>query len=170
MKGLNISYKNRRIEKTIAPAKYNTASKKIQETGVYAIVCEAIKTAYVGQSTNLSGRLKNHKSNLVNNKHPISELQKDFNIYKEDFAFIILCNSEDDTDLLHLESYHIEQYLQKDYRLYNTILDTTEPGLIVYCQTKEYQKLLYKIHEALKSGKIKPMQLEYSLDSLEVHA
>jgi hypothetical protein len=166
MKQLNYSYKNRRTDNKMLSS-FNKKPTKSKETGVYAIVCEEIKAAYIGQSINLIGRIKNHKSNLVNNKHPIVDLQRDFNIYKDSFEFTVICNSEDDTDLLELETKNIAEYQRNGYRLYNTVLDTTDPFLIVCCQTKEFQKILYRIHEALKSGKIKTSELEYNLDLLD---
>lgn len=52
-------------------------------TGIYAIRCNATGRLYVGISTNIDGRLRNHLANLRAGKHPAAELQADFDKHGE---------------------------------------------------------------------------------------
>jgi len=171
MKELNFSYTNRRIFEDIKERKkYKVPSKQCKTglTGVYVIVNKDIKAVYVGQSINLNGRIKNHKSLLNQGKHSISELQKDYEAFKEGFEFKIIEHSEDDTDLLKLETQNISDYKRKGYKLYNTIHDTENPlAHMVICQQKEHQKILERINKLLKTGKITIAQLDYSIEYIE---
>jgi len=67
-----------------------------QSPGVYIILCLANNKRYYGQSRNVSARLSQHKSRLRNNKHEVTELQRDFNIYgEENFEFSYVFVSRD---------------------------------------------------------------------------
>ncbi len=67
-----------------------------QSPGVYIILCIANNKRYYGQSRNVSARLSQHKSRLRNNKHEVTELQRDFNIYgEENFEFSYVFVSRD---------------------------------------------------------------------------
>jgi len=172
MKLLNVSYKGRKIvvDNNIVKIDKQLLSKKTKVglTGVYVIVNEVLKSCYVGQSINLNGRLKNHKSLLVTGKHSVLELQKDYTAFSSDFEFKILCHSEDDTDLLQNETMYISQYKRKGYRIYNTIHDTENPmAHTVVCQTKQHQNVLSRLNKLLQNGKISIAQLEYSIDYAE---
>ena len=78
--------------------------------GIYMIRCKPNGKVYVGQSTNIEKRWKNHKWNLNGNYHHCKELQKDWNIYGEDnfeFKVVQKCKEE---NLDELEIIHIEQF------------------------------------------------------------
>ena len=60
--------------------------------GIYCIVNIVNNKKYVGQSTDVEGRIAHHKSALRHNKHANDHLQKSWNKYGEDnFRFEILC-------------------------------------------------------------------------------
>ncbi len=69
-----------------------------QLPGVYMILCLVNNKRYYGESKNVSARISQHKSRLRRNIHEISELQNDFNLYKEDnFEFSAIYLSKEYT-------------------------------------------------------------------------
>lgn len=73
--------------------------------GIYTIINKQNSKLYVGSSINIPRRFKEHKRNLINNKHCNSHLQYSFNKHGlESFIFEVL----DSCDLEFLES--TEQY------------------------------------------------------------
>lgn len=78
-------------------------------TGIYMIRCKPNGKVYVGQSTNIERRFKEHRKHLNGGYHTNKELQKDWNDYEEDnfeFKVIQKCKEE---DLDELEILHTEQ-------------------------------------------------------------
>lgn len=57
---------------------------------IYAIQHNATKRIYVGCSTNPSRRSQEHLSHLRHKKHPNAEMQKDFDLYGEDYSCYII--------------------------------------------------------------------------------
>lgn len=57
---------------------------------IYAIQHNATKRIYVGCSTNPSRRVREHFSHLRHGKHPNSEMQKDYDLYGEDYSCYII--------------------------------------------------------------------------------
>lgn len=127
--------------------------------GIYKIECFEEKLVYIGQSINLLGRIKNHKSALVNNKHVIKMLQTDFN--KFDFTLEIIEHCDND-ELLHKETWWIDYYLHKNYYLYNTVFDTVNPPKILSVH-KDYYKIIDRTYNLLLT---KQLSLEYLDDFL----
>lgn len=75
------------------------------------IRCKPNGKVYVGQSTNIEKRWKDHKYGLHGNYHHCKELQKDWNIYGEDnFEFKVIQKCKEDK-LDELEIIHIEQFM-----------------------------------------------------------
>ena len=78
--------------------------------GIYCIENSANGKKYIGQSTNIYGRWKSHKSELKHNRHYNIHLQNAWNKYSESsFIFSILkkCNVE---ELDYWEVYFIDLY------------------------------------------------------------
>ena len=65
--------------------------------GIYKIMNTATGDFYIGSSNNIPARIRQHRSNLANNKHCNHHLQNAYNKYgKQAFEFIaiLLCNIE----------------------------------------------------------------------------
>lgn len=66
---------------------------------------------YIGQTTNINRRIRDHKRMLADNKHTNKNLQKDYNSYDIiDFEYVILENNIPKYDLLEREKYWIDYY------------------------------------------------------------
>jgi len=66
---------------------------------------------YIGQTTNINRRIRDHKRMLADNKHTNKNLQEDYNKYDiSDFEFYILENNVAKVDLLERERYWIDYY------------------------------------------------------------
>ena len=57
---------------------------------VYVITHDQTKKKYVGSTHNLKKRIANHLNLLRAGKHPVEDMQKDFNDFGEDFTVEIL--------------------------------------------------------------------------------
>ena len=126
---------------------------KFGDTGVYVIICEKAKRVYVGQSTSMGTRMRNHKMNITNyrtnSQNVYLKMREDFIFYGEDsFQFnrhIHLGGATCD-ELLLQETFTMYEFLDKGYELYNG----TVPPRTLKCPThllKEMQELIDKIVE-----------------------
>jgi group I intron endonuclease len=94
-------------------------------TGIYAILNRSEANIYIGQSINIENRIKEHRCDLLNNRHANRLLQKDWNEYSEhDFEFFII------EECSELELNSKEQYWIKYYREDNTffVFNKTKGG------------------------------------------
>lgn len=57
---------------------------------IYAIKHNVTKRMYIGSSSDVEIRYKNHIYSLRRGQHPIEDMQKDFNEYGEDYSVYIL--------------------------------------------------------------------------------
>lgn len=74
----------------------NSPIRPKQQPGVYKIICLENNKRYYGESSNISGRLSQHKSNLKRKIHFCKELQQDWNTFgKDKFEFIVLFQGPD---------------------------------------------------------------------------
>ena len=86
---------------------------------VYAIRHNPTGRIYVGSTTNLNARLRSHMAALINGKHPVELMQRDYEHYGNDYSLFILYDT----------------LLQKKYikdcrmieRLFMTLLGTRDP-------------------------------------------
>lgn len=76
---------------------------------VYAIQHNITKKIYIGSSINPETRYKTHMYSLRHDKHPVREMQNDFNKYGEDYSVYILDTindySEKDKEYEWMERY-----------------------------------------------------------------
>lgn len=78
--------------------------------GVYEIRCDVNNRSYIGQSTDIDRRWKQHIYELNNNKHINTDLQGDWNKYtRAKFTFTVLKECEP-TYLNLFEAYYIELF------------------------------------------------------------
>lgn len=57
---------------------------------VYAIMHNTTKRIYVGSSCRPEARYRNHLSNLRNGKHPVEDMQADYDRHGENYTFFIV--------------------------------------------------------------------------------
>jgi group I intron endonuclease len=95
-----------------------------QLPGVYMILCLKNNKRYYGQSQNISSRLSNHKSRLRRNFHEVPELQRDFNLYGENFFEFSAIYLSRDCTKQKLEALELE-YIARHYDLCYNKLDTS---------------------------------------------
>jgi group I intron endonuclease len=89
-----------------------------QLPGVYIILCIENNKRYYGESTNVSARLSQHKSKLRKNIHEIIELQRDWNLYGEEFfnfSPLFISRDCDKTKREALESEYIARHFDICY-------------------------------------------------------
>lgn len=80
------------------------------KSGIYKILNKINNKCYIGSSSNLYKRKKQHFNSLLKNKHYNLYLQRAYNKYKlENFEFIILCNCIEE-QLINLEQYYIDKF------------------------------------------------------------
>jgi len=139
-------------------------TKKDSDIGVYCIECKETNSIYVGQSINITGRFKNHKSLLIAKKHGVSRMQLDFNLFGVSaFEFYTLFNCEQDNLLKH-ETQYIKEFLAKGYNMYNTVIDTDSTCLLQI--SKEQEPVFKKILKALSNNSLSLSSLENGIDAI----
>ncbi len=114
-------------------------NKNYAKAGIYAIVCEVEKYAYVGQSINVATRLRNHRMEITkqhgnNNayiklkahtaKHGIEALQ---------FKLILEIPNSSLKQLLEEENNTMIQFIKQGYTLYNKTIGLENQSPIIYC-------------------------------------
>ena len=84
----------------------------MDDCGIYKIENIVNNKCYIGSSINIKNRLKCHKRDLINNKHPNKRLQNSFNKYGiNNFIFETICICEKNKEmLLNIETYYIGLY------------------------------------------------------------
>jgi group I intron endonuclease len=89
---------------------YNLDRNIYNGSGIYCIRNIKNDKIYIGQSTNIASRFREHRSNLKNNRHGNQHLQNSWNKYGElNFSFEIL-EKCDIKDLDDREQYFIKYY------------------------------------------------------------
>ena len=78
--------------------------------GIYCITNTVNGKRYIGQSTNIERRLKEHKTSLRNDYHHSQHLQNAFNNYGEDFFEFGVLKVCDESELDELEIHFIASY------------------------------------------------------------
>lgn len=136
--------------------------KKDAEIGIYGIFCKETNSVYIGQSRNIAGRFKNHKSTLKAGKHSCSRMQSDYQIFGVDsFSFDVIFNCEED-HLLTFETQYIKEYIALGYDVYNTVIDTDSTCLVQI--SKEQEPVFKKIIKALSNNSLTLNELEKGID------
>jgi hypothetical protein len=119
---------------------YCKKERDLSDSGIYVIICEPSKRAYVGQSMSMSVRMRNHKmiisgSNIRNNEtNTYKDMISDFNLYGiSAFSFIKHKSLPglDAADLMNHESNAMGEFIELGYRLYN--LNVNIGNNVIYC-------------------------------------
>lgn len=90
------------------------------ESGIYQIKNTVNGKIYIGSSSNLTQRKKDHFRKLRHNRHSNAHLQNAFNKYGEDnFVFEVIEYVEDKNKLISREQYYIDKHnvVQEGYNL-----------------------------------------------------
>lgn len=162
-------------EKVASAIKYMTSPPLLELPdhsgyGVYAIVCEAEKYAYVGESKNVSVRIRNHKMNIMGHTPTDSKaytLMRDHRKKHgiEGFSFVVHTDKEFNSKsiLLEAEAYLMGQYLSDGYKLYNSAISLFGAKDIMYCP-KELTPLMIKLINLLSRNIISLKEMEAILN------
>jgi group I intron endonuclease len=98
-------------------------------SGIYKIENLINGKVYIGSSSDIQQRLKNHKSDLKLNKHGNTHLQYSFNKYGEEVFSFSVIEITDKKDLIFKETYYIKLYKALDrkfgYNKASNIEDTS---------------------------------------------
>lgn len=97
----------------------------MKKRGIYAIVNVVTNQMYIGSSINITKRLSVHKGMLKKGKHPITFMQKDWDM-TEGFSFKakLLEIVPEDVNLFERERFYIES----NVNLYNTHIPSNTGG------------------------------------------
>lgn len=103
---------------------------------VYVVSCVDTKKIYIGASYNVEKRLMNHRASLRSNKHPIKEMQEDWNKFGESsFKFQILEVAQTPNELYSLEDKYIWGFHELNSNcLYNKALSLKKKKRDEYLQ------------------------------------
>jgi hypothetical protein len=101
-----------------------------KQPGLYMVRCVVNDWRYYGESTNVSGRLASHKSQLNRSIHPNRVLQNDFNLYGlQNFDFVVLYMGETEwRDKTTREARETELIIQDRAITYNVFADQNRSG------------------------------------------
>ena len=153
----------RRIEK------YKKSDPK--KRGVYVIICEAEKHAYIGQSFNILTRLRSHKM-CIRNKSDQSVYRKMHEHFTkhgmEAFQFVDYEYIEHATEqqLLNREAKIMAQFAKDGYKLYNMALSKQVIDSSIFCPDS-IRTDIERLIDYIRGNKDKAQQLAMFVDSLK---
>lgn len=124
-------------------------------SGIYTITSPHGRV-YIGQSKNVEGRLKGHKSDLRNGKHGCEDLQEDWNKFGEDSFVWKVVEQCEPGDLIETETKHLTHAHREGEHLYNKHLDTNLSGLFVPIK---YRDIVSDVVALLDRGAISEIDL-----------
>lgn len=126
--------------------------------GIYVIICEKAKYAYVGQSTNVSSRLRSHKmmikrQSLTSKNKTYFKMQEHVDRYGMDsFVFDKYMAMPGATidELLSKESEVMGEFVRNGYNLYNTAINLDVLGEVIVCP-RDFQSVVSAVIDRLAS-------------------
>jgi len=132
-------------------------------SGVYLIENQKLKKYYIGMSTDVHNRIRQHKSVLNKNKSRIADMQNDWNNHKDDFKFSII-QLADYKLIAQIERETIEQYVSEGKTMYNSVFVTkVQQSLII---EPRYEQCIKKVIEVLDKQLISSGDLIKQLELL----
>lgn len=120
------SYQKLSNEKNMNNSMLNSSDPKERRKapGLYMVLCLANDYRYIGETSNISGKLASHKSTLRRKIHPNKKLQDDWNLFGENyFDFVILYIGEEwilREKRLQTEALLISQNSEKCYNFFES--------------------------------------------------
>lgn len=144
--GYNPEAANRKEHKAVAGCKRG-------KVGVYIVLCEPAKHVYVGQSMNMSTRLRNHRWSITRNSNNKTYVQMREHLKQygmDEFAFTMYAEC-DPHQRLDKEKEVMIEFIHKGYTLYNIALNMPNNiGNMIQCPVEIQDKVLAYISELLK--------------------
>lgn len=138
---------------------------RLKSAGIYVIICEAEKSAYVGQSINIESRLRSHKFTIQSKGKTAKnylKLKQDYRkhgIEKFEFKEYIAMPGATLSELLAKENEVMIEFARNGYLLYNSAVNATVIGESIHCPT-EYRHIITAIIEKLKDQQIDEGQIK----------
>jgi predicted GIY-YIG superfamily endonuclease len=124
------------------------------DAGVYVVVCEKAKHAYVGQSVNMGTRLRSHKMSIVKSEaSTYLKMRNHWRLYGEEaFDYIKHTHMPTSTEeeLLQKEAEVMMEYIRAGYILYNGLINVNILADIVSCP-KDFQLIIEQTINKLAS-------------------
>lgn len=113
--------------------------------GIYAIRCNETGRIYIGLSTDIDGRLRNHLANLRTGKHPASLLQEYFDRYgEESLSLFVLEEGLTIEEARRKEQEYIAEYgTRNPANGYNTVHPNIRKNLdLIYAKPPKNAEIL----------------------------
>lgn len=159
-------WSNRVCEKKLAKYKGNPNIR-----GVYVIICEVEKHAYIGQSFNVPTRLRNHKMCIVNGstQQSYKKMQEHYKKHKiEAFQFIDYEYIENGTEdqLLRREAELMAEFAKMGYKLYNSAYSKELIDSSIFCPDN-IRADIERLIDYIRGNSDKEQQLTVFVDSLK---
>jgi hypothetical protein len=107
-------------------------------SGIYCFKHKEKPYIYIGSSADIGSRYKGHLNAFEKRNHNNITLQEDF--LSDKLTFEILCKDINQEDLLNMEEYYCEYYLDNGYLLYNRVLPKGNEYVNVMMCSKENLK------------------------------
>lgn len=162
---------------TQAVKKLLTPKGRFPDAGIYAVVCEIEMYVYIGQSTNMGSRLRNHKMIILGGASSEEEkyvlIKEHVKIHGADaIQFVkikVVKEPEGDGflkhELLREEANAMEYYFNKGYRLYNKAIpqDMFNNSVLV---TPQYKPVVNNLVKLLTEGRITIDQVRAFISSI----
>lgn len=114
----------------LAPVRkqYQKKPKKGLDSGIYAIICEQAKRAYIGQSECMGNRMRSHKmcittDRAASQKNTYKKIRADYLLYGADSMQYVRLKTylgATSDQLVEYETQTMFEYLAKGYQLYNS--------------------------------------------------
>lgn len=132
------------------------SSDKNRICGIYTITNRVNGKSYVGSSIDCARRIRNHRGDLVRNKHPSRHLQNAWNVYgAEAFEFRVVELVEDVNFLLAREQFWIWRLgTHHDGRGYNILEVPDRPSAGWTHSPETRARLSYTTKKAIAEGRI----------------
>lgn len=111
-------------------------------TCIYKIVCEENGYVYIGQTTNMGRRLREHRIDLKKNKHRNHQLQDDYNKYGVEKFHLEIISSCIDDDLDEIEKNEIS-HARENCKCYNVF----GGGKTGYTVTEEFREKISRANK-----------------------
>ncbi len=139
--------------------------------GVYVIICEAEKHAYIGQSFNVPTRLRNHKMCIVNGstQQSYKKMQEHYKRHKiEAFQFIDYEYIDNATEgqLLKREAELMTEFAKMGYKLYNRAFSKELIDSSIFCPDN-IRGDIERLIDYIRGNSDKAQQLTMFIDSLK---
>lgn len=143
---INLLYKEVPLPDALPPAQRRPLKVRVDKpVGIYAIRCNETGRIYIGLSTDIDGRLRNHLANLRTGKHPASLLQEDFDRYgEESLSLFVLEEGLTIEEARRKEQEYIAEYgTRNPANGYNTVHPNIRKNLdLIYAKPPKNAEIL----------------------------